>query len=55
MPTDLLIALRLVKEGMAASVQEVLQSPTDIALAAHEYCNFRVDYERTQFELNKSK
>ena len=52
MPFELLTAFRLAKEGMGTP-EQILAMPTDIVLAASEFCGFVADYNATLEELNK--
>ena len=52
MERDLLIAMRLAKEGFGTA-EEILAQPTDIVLATVEYSTFLSDYESTHAELNR--
>ncbi len=54
MPHDLLVAVKLAKEGFG-SVESILNQPTALVLASLEYCNFRADYERARYEAAKNK
>lgn len=54
METDLLIALRLAKEGYG-TVEQILAMPADLVLATWEYVGFLSEYEETLLELNKSE
>lgn len=52
MPTALLIAVRLSKEGFG-SVQTILQSPTRHVLAMLNYSQMLNDAQETAIEMNK--
>lgn len=52
MPSELLIALRLSKEGFG-SPTEILEMPTDLVLAADEFSRFCAIYRETTEEMNR--
>lgn len=54
MPSEMLIALRLAKDGFGTP-QQILEMPSDIVLSALEYLGFISDYEDTMIELNKDR
>lgn len=54
MPSEMLIALRLAKDGLGTP-QQILEMPSDIVLSALEYLTFLNDYEETMIELNKDQ
>lgn len=54
MPEEMLIALRLSKEGFGRP-DEILNMRTDVVIAAMEYSEFLATYQRTHYELNKNE
>lgn len=54
MPPDLLIPVRLSKEGFGTP-QQIRDMPTDLVMAAVNYSEFIQDYEATFVELNKER
>lgn len=48
------VALRLAKSGWCGgNPEEVLKLRADLVMAAVQYESFRIDYEKTYYELNK--
>lgn len=50
----LVIANRLCKEGYG-TMEQILEQPIDLTLAALEYCTFIGEYEKANHDLNKPK
>jgi len=53
LPLELLIPVRLAKDGFG-SLQSILETPTDVVLAALEYSSFLAEYKQTLEELNRN-
>ena len=53
MPEEMLMAVRLAKEGYYPSPGAVLEAPLDEALAAEDHANFMDSYRQTLDELNR--
>lgn len=55
MPEEMVIALRLAKEGYGTTQQILEEFPTDHVLAMLEFSGFVGEYEETMIEINRPK